>query len=121
MNTTTETRKRRYVRITDRHIAESNVEVPYRRLKEVMGVCGLTFDFWCWEGPEFAHSRGEMALLLRMDGYSWPSIGVAMSGSAHSSAVTGAQSVIRRLTKEEIDDRWKQYARDGRTPRVTLI
>jgi hypothetical protein len=121
MNTTTETRKRRYVRITDRHIAESNVEVPYRRLKEVMDVCGLTFDFWCWEGPEFGPNRNEMALLLRMDGYSWPSIGRAIKAQSHSTAGCGAHVAIRRLTKEQVDDRWKQYARDGREPKVTLI
>lgn len=121
MEAISETRRQPYVRTTDRHIAEANVAVPYHRLKEVMDVCRLTFDFWCWDGLEFAHNRGEMALLLRMDGYSWPSIGAAIRSDAHSTAVFAAQSVIRRLTKQEIEDRWTQYARDGRAPKTTLI
>jgi hypothetical protein len=86
-----------------------------------MEACRLTFDFWCWDGREFAHNRGEMAMLLRMDGYAWSSVQHAIRADTRYTAQCGVTYAIRRLTKEEIDDRWKQYARDGRAPKVTLI
>jgi len=105
----TTTRAKQYrPRTTDRYIGEDNVQVPYARLKDAMEACRLTFDFWCWEGPEFSHNRGEMALVLRMDGYSWPSIRDAIKAPAHSTAMCVARAAKSRLTQEEIDSRPKE-------------